>query len=146
MYRYKCYSLYNYWVLCTGPEDVYDGNQKLILGLIWTLIKTYQIKSSGKKVSTKKAMLAWINIQIPMYRIQNFSTDWNNGKAVCGLVDQIKSGLCKDHMGLDKSNGLENCTQGMDLAEKHLKVCIQETALTHFICVLLTGPEDRVSR
>ena len=25
-------------------------------------------------------------------------------------------------MGLDNSNGLENCTLGMDLAEKHLKV------------------------
>ncbi|KAI6660564.1 Filamin-B-like [Oopsacas minuta] len=105
-----------------GPEDVYDGNQKLILGLVWTLIKTYQIKSSGKKVSTKKAMLAWINIQIPMYRITNFTSDWNNGKAICGLVDQIKLGVCSDHMGLDKSNGLENCILGMDLAEKHLKV------------------------
>ena len=67
-------------------------------------------------------MLAWINIQLPMYRITNFSGDWNNGKAICGLVDQIKLGVCKDHMGLDKTNGLENCILGMDLAEKHLKV------------------------
>ncbi|WP_411022954.1 hypothetical protein, partial [Salmonella sp. s51228] len=70
----------------------------------------------------KKAMLAWINIQIPMYKITNFTTDWNNGKALCGLVDQIKLGVCSNHMGLDKNNGLENCIMGMDLAEKHLKV------------------------
>ena len=52
-----------------GPEDIYGGNLKLILGLIWTLIKEYQIKSSGKGLSTKKAMLAWINTVIPEYKI-----------------------------------------------------------------------------
>ncbi len=52
-----------------GPEDIYGGNLKLILGLVWTLIKEYQIKSKGKSMSTKKAMLAWINSVIPEYKI-----------------------------------------------------------------------------
>lgn len=57
-------------VLCSvGPEDIYGGNLKLILGLIWTLIKEYQIKSKGKAMSTKKAMLAWIATVIPEYGV-----------------------------------------------------------------------------
>ena len=109
-------------LFCAGPEDIYGGNLKLILGLIWTLIKEYQIKSSGRGISTKKAMLAWINTIIPEYRISNFNTDWNDGRPICGIVDHIRPGACPDHFTLDSSKGLENCTTGMDLAESLLEI------------------------
>ena len=105
-----------------GPEDIYGGNLKLILGLIWTLIGRYQIKSSGKGMSTKKAMLNWVNTVIPEYRMANFSTDWNDGRAVCGMVDRIRPGLCPNHFALDRNKGLENCQLGMDLSEQHLDI------------------------
>ena len=101
-----------------GPEDINGGNLKLILGLIWTLIKEYQIKSSGRGMSTKKAMMAWINTIIPEYNISNFSTDWNDGRALCGTIDHIRPGACPNHSALDSSRGLDNCTFGMDLAER----------------------------
>lgn len=106
----------------TGPEDIHGGNLKLILGLIWTLIGRFQIKSSGKGMSTKKAMLGWITTVIPEYLIGNFNTDWNDGRAVCGMVDRIRPGLCPNHLALDKNRGLENCKLGMDLAEQHLDI------------------------
>ena len=105
-----------------GPEDIHGGNAKLILGLLWTLIKEYQIKSSGRGMSTKKAMLAWINTIIPEYKIGNFSTDWNDGRALCGTVDHIRPGACPNHFALDSSRGLENCTIGMDLAERLFEI------------------------
>eukprot|EP00731_Ephydatia_muelleri_P017641 Em0010g739a len=105
-----------------GPEDIYEGNLKLILGLIWSLILKYQIKSSGRGLSTKKAMLQWINVLIGMYRIENFSTDWNDGRALCGLNDRLKPGVCPNHYSLSSSDGLANCRLGMDLAELHFSI------------------------
>lgn len=94
----------------------------MILGLMWTLIGKYQIKSSGKGMSTKKAMLGWVNTVIPEYGIANFSTDWNDGRAVCGIADRIRPGLCPNHFALDKNRGLDNCKLGMDLSEQHLDI------------------------
>ena len=107
---------------CVGPEDINGCNLKLILGLVWTLIGHYQIRSSGRGLSTKQAMKEWLNTLIPEYDIQNFNTDWNDGRAVCGLVDRLKPGLCPNHKSLNPSNGLENCRHGMQLARDHLEV------------------------
>ena len=111
-----------YILLYAGPEDIHEGNLKLILGLIWTLIKEYQIKSSGQGMSTKKALLAWINTIISEYNISNFGTDWNDGRALCGTVDHIRPGACPNHLALASSRGLENCTIGMDLAERLFEI------------------------
>ncbi|XP_003388797.1 PREDICTED: filamin-A-like [Amphimedon queenslandica] len=105
-----------------GPEDIYGCNLKLILGLIWTLIGHFQIRSSGRGLSTKQAMKEWLHTQIPDYNIQNFTTDWNDGRAVCGLVDRLKPGLCPNHASLSPKNGLENCQLGMTLAEDNFEI------------------------
>ena len=64
----------------TGPEDIVNGNLKLILGLIWHLILRYQIGKS--KFPTKKLMLAWLQAVIPDCKIANFTSDWNDGIAL----------------------------------------------------------------
>lgn len=54
-----------------GAGDIVDGNLKLILGLIWTLILHYQI-SMGFGLddepkggpSPKQALLDWINVRM----------------------------------------------------------------------------------
>ena len=102
--------------------DVYNGNLKLILGLIWTLVRRFQIRSMGIGLSTKEALLAWVNTQIPDQNVKNFTTDWNSGVALCALVDRIKPGLCPQYATLKSSDGLENCTQGMTLAENELGI------------------------
>ena len=66
----------------TGAEDIAGGNNKLILGMIWTLIRHYQI-GSQTKIPPKKLMLAWINAVLhPYEEISNFSSDWNDGVAL----------------------------------------------------------------
>ena len=107
---------------CSGPEDIHGGNLKLILDLIWTLIGKYQIKSSGRGLSTKKAMMGWIATVVPEYHISNFKMDWNDGRVLCGMVDCIRPGLSPNHYDLDKTHGLDNCRLGMDLAEQHLDI------------------------
>lgn len=95
---------------------------KLILGLIWTLIKAYQIRFTGKGISTKKAMLTWVDSIIPDYDITNFSTDWNDGRCLCGVVEHIRPGACLNHKALDPAKGLDNCQLGMDLAQRMLGI------------------------
>ena len=108
--------------LILGPSDIIDGNVKLSLGLIWTLIRHYQIRSSGKGLSTKEALLTWVNTLIPERKVTNFTSDWSNGISLCYLIDRIEPGLCPQHASLSSSNGLENCTLAMSLAETRLDI------------------------
>ena len=108
--------------LTPGSEDIHNGNLKLILGLVWTLIRHYQIGSSGKGLALKKAMLLRVSAAISEYNIENLTTDWNDGRALCALVDSIQPGLCPNHQELDATKGLENCRLGMRLAEDHLDI------------------------
>ena len=105
-----------------GPGDIFDGNTKLVLGLLWTLIRHYQIRSTGKALSTKQAMLTWINTLVPDQKITNFQTNWCDGRALCALVDRIQPGLCPHYATLSPSMALDNCEMGMQLAEEHLEI------------------------
>ena len=105
-----------------GSEDIHNENLKLILGLVWTLIRHYQIGSSGKGLALKKAIILRVSSSVKGYRIENLTTDWNDGRVLCALVDSIKPGLCPNHRELDATKGLENCRLGMRLAEEHLEI------------------------
>ena len=47
-----------------GNTDINNGNLKLILGLIWSLIAHYQLGASN--FPPKKLMLAWLRVRPPM--------------------------------------------------------------------------------
>ena len=50
------------------------------------------------------------------------TTDWTDGRALCGLVENLRPGLCPDYLDLPTSNKVENVRLGLDLAEEHLAV------------------------
>ena len=112
----------SYIPIFPGPSDIIDGNWKLSLGLLWTLVRHYQIRSSGKGLSTKEALLSWVNALIPEKNVTNFTSDWNDGIALCSLIDRIEPGLCPQHASLRPLDGLENCTLGMEIAQKSLDI------------------------
>eukprot|EP01126_Amoeba_proteus_P015924 TRINITY_DN1725_c0_g1_i3.p1 TRINITY_DN1725_c0_g1~~TRINITY_DN1725_c0_g1_i3.p1 ORF type:complete len:773 (-),score=129.90 TRINITY_DN1725_c0_g1_i3:63-2303(-) len=74
-----------------GPSDIRSGNQKLILGLIWTIILRYQIQVS-EGASAKQELLDWVRSKIPEYNINNFTTDWQSGKAIAALTEAVLPG------------------------------------------------------
>ncbi|XP_070539365.1 filamin-A-like isoform X2 [Ptychodera flava] len=109
-----------------GNEDVVGGNMKLILGLIWRLIQKYQMNSSGGsrtvKVPPKKLMLMWVRAVLPDLNIRNFSTDWNDGIALSGLIEYCEPGLIPDWRSLDRSQRSENCTKAMNIAKAKFEI------------------------
>lgn len=105
-----------------GPEDITDGNLKLILGLIWTIILRYQIqKISVGGGSAKSDLLAWVRKQIPEYNIQNFKDDWRDGRALCALGDSLKPGII-DLTQMNRKSPLDNARTGTDAAERELGI------------------------
>lgn len=60
-----------------GNVDIMNGNLKLVLGLIWTLILRYQIGKT--KIPPKKLLLAWIKAILPQVKLTNLTTDLNDG-------------------------------------------------------------------
>ena len=46
----------------SGNTDIQNGNMKLILGLIWSLIAHYQLGASN--FPPKKLMLAWLKVRL----------------------------------------------------------------------------------
>lgn len=90
-----------------GAEDIHRGNQKLILGLMWTMIVKYQIaksagdgsegKQGGRKVASnvRKDMLEWVNSRLAGYNVPpvtDFVHSFKDGRALSALVDSLGPG------------------------------------------------------
>lgn len=97
-----------------GAEDLANGNQKLNLGLIWTLILRWQIRSQGNDSGAKQELLKWVQKKIPKANVKNFKTDWNDGRAINALVNACQPTECRDWESQTK--GASSCTNGIDVA------------------------------
>ncbi|KAM4039064.1 filamin-C isoform 1-T1 [Anomaloglossus baeobatrachus] len=112
-------------------KAIVDGNLKLILGLIWTLILHYSIsmpmwededEEDVKKQTPKQRLLGWIQNKIPQLPITNFHRDWQDGKALGALVDNCAPGLCPDWEAWDPNQPVENAREAMQQADDWLGV------------------------
>ncbi|KAM3832299.1 LOW QUALITY PROTEIN: filamin-C [Vipera latastei] len=112
-------------------KAIVDGNLKLILGLIWTLILHYSIsmpmwededEDDAKKQTPKQRLLGWIQNKVPQLPITNFNRDWQDGKALGALVDNCAPGLCPDWETWDPRQPVENAREAMQQADDWLGV------------------------
>ncbi|XP_041746793.2 filamin-C-like [Coregonus clupeaformis] len=112
-------------------KAIVDGNLKLILGLIWTLILHYSISmpmwededdEEAKKLTPKQRLLGWIQNKVPELPINNFHRDWRDGKALGALVDNCAPGLCPDWQAWDPNQPVENAREAMQQADDWLGV------------------------
>ncbi|XP_059081072.1 uncharacterized protein LOC131878933 [Tigriopus californicus] len=103
-----------------GNTDINNGNLKLILGLIWSLIAHYQLGASN--FPPKKLMLSWLKAVLPDCNIKNFTNDWNNGIYLSALLDYCQPGLIPHWRKLNPNNGPENCKRAMELAQRSFNI------------------------
>ncbi|KAK6488739.1 spectrin beta chain [Huso huso] len=112
-----------------GSHDIVDGNHRLTLGLIWTIILRFQIQDirvetedNKEKKSAKDALLLWCQMKTAGYQnvnIRNFTTSWRDGMAFNALIHKHRPDLI-DFDKLKKSNVHYNLQNAFNLAEQHL--------------------------
>ncbi|XP_076319488.1 alpha-actinin-like isoform X1 [Tachypleus tridentatus] len=108
-----------------GAEEIVDGNIKMTLGLIWTIILRFAIQDiSVEEMTAKEGLLLWCQRKTAPYRnvnVQNFHLSWKDGLAFCALIHRHRPDLL-DYSKLCKDNPVENLNLAFDVAEKHLNI------------------------
>lgn len=108
-----------------GAEDVVDGNRKIILGLIWTLILRFTISDiSEEGLSAKEGLLLWCQRKTACYdevNVVDFSGSWNDGLAFCALLDIHRPDLI-DYDALDKSDHKGNMALAFRIASQEIGI------------------------
>ncbi|KAI3401285.1 hypothetical protein diail_11991 [Diaporthe ilicicola] len=108
-----------------GAEDVVDGNRKIILGLIWTLILRFTISDINEEgMTAKEGLLLWCQRKTACYEecdVRDFSASWNDGLAFCALLDIHRPDLI-DYDQLDKSDHKGNMQLAFDIAHKEIGI------------------------
>uniref|UniRef100_A0AAQ4QBA6 Spectrin beta, non-erythrocytic 4 n=4 Tax=Gasterosteus aculeatus aculeatus TaxID=481459 RepID=A0AAQ4QBA6_GASAC len=112
-----------------GSHDIVDGNHRLTLGLMWTIILRFQIQvikieteDNRETRSAKDALLLWCQMKTagyPEVNIQNFTTCWRDGLAFNALIHRHRSDLIEFNK-LTRSNATHNLQQAFNVAEQHL--------------------------
>ncbi|XP_031629787.1 dystonin isoform X12 [Contarinia nasturtii] len=93
--RYKKIKLVN-----IRAEDIVDGNPKLTLGLIWTIILHFQISDivvgQDDNVTAREALLRWARrstARYPGVRVNDFTGSWRDGLAFSALIHRNRPDL-----------------------------------------------------
>ncbi|XP_078590927.1 alpha-actinin, sarcomeric-like isoform X7 [Branchiostoma floridae x Branchiostoma japonicum] len=109
-----------------GAEEIVDGNVKMTLGMIWTIILRFAIQDiSVEESSSKEGLLLWCQRKTAPYKnvnVQNFHTSWKDGLAFCALIHRHRPELIPNYNELRKDDPYTNLNLALDTAEKHLDI------------------------
>ncbi|XP_044044298.1 dystrophin isoform X10 [Siniperca chuatsi] len=115
-----------------GAADIVDGNHKLILGLIWSIILHWQVKDVMKDVmaglqqtNSEKILLSWVRQntrQYPQVNVVNFSSSWNDGLAFNALIHSHRPELFDWSSVEKKTSAIDRLEHAFNKAEQHLGI------------------------
>ncbi|XP_030603146.1 dystrophin isoform X3 [Archocentrus centrarchus] len=115
-----------------GAADIVDGNHKLILGLIWSIILHWQVKDVMKDVmaglqqtNSEKILLSWVRQntrQYPQVNVVNFSSSWNDGLAFNALIHSHRPELFDWSSVEKKTSAIDRLEHAFSKAEQHLGI------------------------
>ncbi|XP_039176251.1 dystonin isoform X38 [Crotalus tigris] len=106
-------------------DDITDGNPKLTLGLIWTIILHFQISDihvtgESEDMSAKERLLLWTQQITEGYagvRCENFTTCWRDGRLFNAIIHKYRPDLVDMNTVAVQSN-LANLEHAFFVAEK----------------------------
>ncbi|XP_032870137.1 alpha-actinin-4 isoform X1 [Amblyraja radiata] len=108
-----------------GAEEIVDGNVKMTLGMIWTIILRFAIQDiSVEETSAKEGLLLWCQRKTAPYKnvnVQNFHISWKDGLAFNALIHRHRPELI-DYDKLRKDDPLTNLNNAFEVAEKYLDI------------------------
>uniref|UniRef100_A0A8D8LKE0 Protein detached n=2 Tax=Cacopsylla melanoneura TaxID=428564 RepID=A0A8D8LKE0_9HEMI len=86
-----------------SSNDIVDGNSKLILGLVWSIILHWQVHyhlkdlmAESQQTNLEKTLLSWCRHNTKNYPnvdIKNFTSSWTDGLAFNALLHNFRSDL-----------------------------------------------------
>ncbi|KAF8767648.1 Dystrophin like protein [Argiope bruennichi] len=114
-----------------STNDIVDGNQKLTLGLVWSIILHWQVHGVLTKASDElpqthleKTLLAWCRDATSGYsgvNIRNFTTSWSDGLAFNALIHRFRPNLF-DYDALTKKDENSRLEHAFQIAYKYLGI------------------------
>ncbi|XP_067848895.1 dystrophin isoform X13 [Heptranchias perlo] len=115
-----------------GGSDIVDGNHKLTLGLIWSIILHWQVKDVMKGImanlqqtNSEKILLSWVRQSIRNYKpvnVVNFTSSWSDGLAFNALIHSHRPDLFdwKNVAKLQSAN--ERLDHAFNVAKQYLGI------------------------
>uniref|UniRef100_A0A673Y5D0 Actinin alpha 3a n=1 Tax=Salmo trutta TaxID=8032 RepID=A0A673Y5D0_SALTR len=93
-----------------GAEEIVDGNVKMTLGMIWTIILRFAIQDISVEGECSHTSFA-----------HTFSIVWKDGLALCALIHRHRPDLI-DYSKLRKDDPMGNLNTAFEVAEKYLDI------------------------
>ena len=109
-----------------SAEMILDEEERMILGMVWTLILRYSVSEVSEGAQTaKEGLLLWAQKKVqevdPGRQVANFTTHWQDGCALSALIAGARPDLL-DYSIVKPNEKLENLNRVFDLAEEKLGI------------------------
>ena len=134
-----------------GSTDIVDTSEKLILGLMWTIILRFAVAEDGKQ-----GLLLWLQRSTEGYpgvHVHNFDLSWMDGRAFLALIHkyrpdvlpvEVAEGLLQGGAGA-REGGKEGAKANVTLAFQVARDCLGIDALLDPEDVVDTAKPDEKS-
>ncbi|KAI5171639.1 actinin alpha 1/4 [Pancytospora epiphaga] len=109
-----------------GSPDIVDGDQKLVLGLVWTIISRMSMTEAfdNSCYSIKNDLLAWVQKVTEPYdnvSVKNFTTGWKDGLAFNAIIHRFRPEYV-NYSELTEQNPIYNLENAFTIAENKLDI------------------------
>uniref|UniRef100_A0A8C5LYH3 Calponin-homology (CH) domain-containing protein n=1 Tax=Leptobrachium leishanense TaxID=445787 RepID=A0A8C5LYH3_9ANUR len=115
-----------------GSADIVDGNHKLTLGLIWSIILHWQVKDVMKGImadlqqtNSEKILLSWVRQSTrnyPQVNVINFTSSWSDGLAFNALIHSYRPDLFEWTSVLSQQSALQRLDHAFNTALRNLGI------------------------
>ena len=106
---------------------IYEGRANIILGLMWTSILNFQVADIDLDGLTgKRGLLEWAKraCKAQGVKVSNFTTSWNNGRALCALIANFRGDLLTMAQVGPKEDAMANTEKALTIGSEQLDIPI----------------------